>query len=97
MVNTPQEIETRIRSIKPFLKKEFGIETIGYFGSFSNGTYGKDSDIDLLISYSKELGWNFFDIKEYLESILGRKVDLVTERSIKKRWKKDILNQVKFV
>jgi hypothetical protein len=96
-METPEEIEEKIREVKPYLKDEFGVDQIGYFGSFAKGDYREDSDLDVLVAFSKRIGWKFFDLKDYLESILGRKVDLVTERSLKKQWKKAILQQVRYI
>jgi hypothetical protein len=96
-METPEEIEEKIRAVKPYLKDEFGVDQIGYFGSFAKGDYREDSDLDVLVAFSKRIGWKFFDLKDYLESILGRKVDLVTERSLKKQWKKAILQQVRYI
>lgn len=96
-METPLEIETKIRSVKPYLEDEFGIEQIGYFGSFANGDYSKDSDLDVLVSFKRKIGWKFFDLKDYLESVVGRKIDLVTENSIRKQWKQTILNEVKYI
>ncbi len=96
-METPQEIESKLKAVKPYLADEFGIEQIGYFGSFANGDYREDSDVDILVAFSKKIGWKFFDLKEYLESAIGRKVDLVTERSLKKQWKQAILQQVKYI
>lgn len=96
-METPQEIENKIKAVKPYLENEFGIEQIGYFGSFANGDYRDDSDLDVLVSFKAKIGWKFFDLKDYLESAIGRKVDLVTERSLKKQWKQAILQQVKYI
>jgi len=96
-MQTPQEIENKLKAVKPYLADEFGIEQIGYFGSFANGNYHEDSDIDILVAFSRKIGWKFFDLKDYLESAIGRKVDLVTERSLRKQWKQDILQQVKYI
>lgn len=96
-METPQEIERKLKAVKPYLADEFGVEQIGYFGSFANGDYREDSDLDVLVSFRKKVGWKFFDLKDYLESTIGRKVDLVTERSLKKQWKQAILQQVKYI
>ena len=51
--------------------------------------FGKDSDIDLLVRFKKDeinlldYADNFFDFQTSLESLLGRKIDLVCEDSIK--------------
>ena len=38
-MQTSQQIESEIKSIKPYLIEEFGIDQIGYFGSFARGDY----------------------------------------------------------
>lgn len=96
-MKTPQEIEDKIKEAKPYLQDEFGVDQIGYFGSFANGRYRTHSNLDVLVSFNKKIGWNFFDLKDYLESLIGRKVDLVTERSSRKQWKQAILQQVKYI
>lgn len=96
-METPLEIEKKIRLVKPYLENEFGIEQIGYFGSFANGDYTEDSDLDVLVSFKSQIGWKFFDLKDFLESVIGRKIDLVTENSIRKQWKQKILAEVKYI
>ncbi len=96
-METRLEIENKIKEAKPYLQDEFGIDQIGYFGSFANGNYSIDSDVDILVSFNKKIGWKFFDLKDYLESLIGRKVDLVTERSLRKQWKQAVLAQVKYI
>ena len=96
-METTQDIESKIKYAMPYLKSEFGIGKIGYFGSFARGDYSQDSDLDILVSFNKRIGWKFFDLKDYLESIVGRKVDLVTQRSLRKQWKEAILEQVKYL
>ncbi len=90
-------LEQKLQQLKPYLKEEFGVETIGYFGSMAKGNFRNDSDIDLLVSFSKPIGWDFFDLKDYLEKKLDKKVDLVTENSLKKQWKPEILSQTIYV
>ncbi len=96
-MKTVQEIEDKIRAIKPYLLDEFGINRIGYFGSFAKGNYKEDSDLDILVAFNKKIGWKFFELKDYLESVVGRRIDLVTEMSLKKQWKEAILQQVKYL
>jgi predicted nucleotidyltransferase len=94
---TSNELEQKLREIKPILEAEFLVDQIGYFGSFARGDYREDSDVDIIVACKKGIGWKFFDLKEYLESVLGRKVDLVTENSLRKNWKERILSQVKYL
>jgi predicted nucleotidyltransferase len=96
-MTTPVTIEATLREIKPVLRDKFSVDRIGYFGSFARGDYREDSDVDIVVSFSGSIGWKFFDLKAYLETLLNKKVDLVTEYSIRKQWKEAILSQVKYV
>jgi len=53
------------------------------FGSFARGEPRRGSDIDLLITFRPEvhLGWDFFELHQELEDVLGCEVDLLTRRS----------------
>jgi uncharacterized protein len=61
---------------------------LSVFGSVSRGTSGPDSDIDILVRYYKTPGlFDFLSLKKYLETIMGKPVDLVTEGALKKKIK----------
>jgi predicted nucleotidyltransferase len=96
-MDTVVQIEDKLRAVKPYLQKEFGVSQIGYFGSFAKGDQHAASDLDVLVAFNKKVGWKFFDLKDYLESLLNRKVDLVTERSLRKQWKQAILQEVRYL
>ena len=54
------------------------------------------SDVDIMVEFNGEIGWEFFDLKDELEKILGRKVDLVSKLAIKPHYweyiEKDLSN-----
>ena len=57
------------------------------FGSANTDAFNENSDIDFLISFKKEVTLeeyadNFFDLMFELEDLLGRDVDLVTEKTL---------------
>lgn len=87
-------IEVKLKENKQILKEKFFVEKIGYFGSYARGEQTEDSDIDILVELSKPLGWDFIDLKEFLEEILDREVDLVTVKALKPQLKDQILNEV---
>ena len=91
------EIENRIKELKPILSRKYFVDKIGYFGSYSRNEQSEDSDIDILVSFKKPLGWEFFDLQELLEKELKLKVDLVSEKALKKQLRKIILKNVKYV
>jgi len=83
--------------LKPVLIQNYFVDKIGYFGSFSRNEQTNDSDIDILVSFRKPIGWEFFDLLEFLENELKLKVDLVSEKALKKQLKQIILKSVKYV
>ena len=97
MVTSSGDIEIKLKELKPFLADEYFISRIGYFGSYSTGDQTEESDIDILVEFSKPIGWKFFTLESYLEKVLGKKIDLVTIGALKHQLKDIILNQVKFV
>jgi predicted nucleotidyltransferase len=94
---TQLEISERLKAIKPELESRFKVSSIGYFGSFASGTQNQQSDLDLLVEFSQPVGWEFFTLENYLEHLLGLKVDLVTRNSLKEQIKDSILNQVLYI
>ncbi len=91
------DIEYRLKKLKPVLQKKFKVKSIGYFGSQANNTATGNSDIDLLVEFSEPPGWEFLQLKFFLEKHLKKPVDLVTNRALKKPLKKTILNEVKYI
>jgi hypothetical protein len=94
---TRNYILLKLKELKPTLKKEFAVSKIGLFGSFSNGTFSEESDIDLLVELERPIGWKFFSLELYLEKVFNRRVDLVTKSALKEPIKNTILNQVNYV
>ncbi len=78
-----EEILRKLKESFPYLKKEFGIKRIGIFGSFAKGVPNEDSDIDFVVEFEKSIGLAFMDLAEYLEKIMGKKVDILTPEGIR--------------
>jgi len=94
---TGNSILNKLRELKPILYKEYAVKEIGLFGSFSDGSYTEESDIDILIELEKPIGWKFFSLEMYLEKVFNRKIDLVTKNALKKQLRDTILQKVKYV
>lgn len=84
---------------KKTLIETYGIKEIGIFGSFSRNEQNEFSDIDILVSLKNDYKTfdNYMNLKEFLESILNIKVDLVTVDALKPRLKKLILKETIYV
>ncbi len=68
-----------IRSDFQNLKRDFGVQSIGLFGSFSTGLQKEESDIDFLVKINAPYAKNFFGLWDYLERKFNRKIDLTRE------------------
>jgi len=65
-----------------YLASEFGVSKVGLFGSYAKGQPDENSDIDLLVEFDRPIGFQFFDLVDYLETVLGRKVDILTPAGV---------------
>ena len=85
----------------PRLKKIFAendVAFIGIFGSVAKGEDSSESDIDLLVTFSKSKGlFALVKFERELSELFGRKVDLVTEAALSPYLREDILNDVKMI
>ena len=93
-MGTLKEIEETLKRHKPFLREKFKVKEIGIFGSYVRAEVSEKSDVDILVVFSEPIGWEFIDLKEFLEEILGKEVDLVTIRALKPQLKDKILEEV---
>ncbi|WP_339867686.1 nucleotidyltransferase domain-containing protein [uncultured Algoriphagus sp.] len=63
------------------------VDKLYVFGSVVSDSFNPKSDIDLLVSFQKIDLFNYFDnyldLKNKLEKLLKRKVDLVEEQTLK--------------
>ncbi len=71
------------------LCEEHGVRKLAAFGSAVSGRFDPEaSDFDFVVSFqdtaSHGYADRYLDFAEALERLLGRKVDLVTERSIRR-------------
>ena len=87
------DINTIKRKIIPIFKKNFVVRA-GIFGSYARGEQKINSDIDILVEFSKPISLlDFSGLKIDIEDILGKKVDLVEYNSINYLIKKDVLKE----
>lgn len=74
------------------------IEFCAVFGSFARGEAGEESDIDLLVRFSKPIGlFGFVGVEQELEEALGRKVDLATDKMIGKYIRESVTRDLKVI
>jgi len=88
------EKEKTSQIIKETLIKN-GADFIALFGSFARGDEKVESDVDILVNFKNPI--SLFDhagIEIDLENKTGKKVDLVTEKSLSKYMRPFIMNEL---
>lgn len=65
------------------LLDKYGISSLGLFGSVLRDDFTPQSDIDIIVDFSKPIGIEFIDLANDLENVLQHKVDLVSRKGIK--------------
>ncbi|HEX3525949.1 MAG TPA: nucleotidyltransferase family protein [Thermoanaerobaculia bacterium] len=80
---TKEVVLRRLRESRPQLTAQFGVQRIGLFGSFARETAQESSDIDLIVELRRPIGLKFVELVEYLERLLGRKVDVLTPAGLR--------------
>ena len=69
---------------KPLLQERFGVVRLALFGSTARGAESDTSDIDILVAFDgPATSRRYFGVQFYLEDLLGRPVDLVTEKALR--------------
>jgi len=68
----------------PVLREEFWVSSLRVFGSYVRSEQTTSSDVDILVNYEELPGlFKFIELELHLSELLGRKVDLVLEDSLK--------------
>jgi len=71
--------------------RKWRIRELSLFGSALREDFGPESDLDFLVSFEPDAGWDLFDLitmKDELESHFGRRVDLVEKEALRNPWRK---------
>lgn len=92
------EIKKLIGQERIALTNTYNVEKLGVFGSVARGENNVGSDIDILVKLAKPIGmFKFIALENYLSELLGKKVDLVTDKALKPVIKEGVLQEVVYV
>ncbi|HPU44277.1 MAG TPA: nucleotidyltransferase family protein [Dictyoglomaceae bacterium] len=92
-----EELKEIINSHKKELEDKYYVKSIAIFGSYTRNEQTSESDVDILVEFSKPVGLLFIHLADYLEEILGVKVDLMTPEAIKPNRRKYIMEELIYV
>ncbi len=88
MTKQSQRLETVLQTLQmhlPELRRQYGVKSLGVFGSYVRGEEDKHSDLDVLVEIENDslTLLQFVHLQSYLSDLLGVKVDLVESSSLK--------------
>jgi predicted nucleotidyltransferase len=81
--------------------RDHKISEFAVFGSILRDDFGPTSDVDVLVTFTDDCGYSLLDlamIKEQLQAIFNREVDIVEKASLKNPFrKKEILDHMEVI
>ena len=81
---TRDAVLQQLRAHKGVLVERFGITTLALFGSTVRDEARDNSDIDILVRFDgPATSRRYFGVQFYIEDLLGRSVDLVTDKALR--------------
>ncbi len=92
------KIIQKLREVKPDLEKKYFVKEIGLFGSYIRDEQTENSDIDILIDYKSGITlFEIVNLKDFLENLFKKRVDIAFKKSLKPRIGKQILSEVVYI
>ena len=83
-----------LRNELPLLAEQYNVATLEVFGSYVRHEQQKNSDLDLLVTFSKPPSLlKYVRLENHLSDKMGVKVDLVMKDSLKPAIGKNILRE----
>ncbi|HVZ95458.1 MAG TPA: nucleotidyltransferase family protein, partial [Chitinophagaceae bacterium] len=77
----------QLKKVKPALTEKYGITEMALFGSYSRNEQTDSSDIDIMVTYAKPMGLEYFDMVYELEKIFReKKIQVVSKSGIKPKY-----------
>jgi len=79
---------------KDCLARKYGVTELALFGSFVRDDADTGSDVDILVNFDGPATSNrYFGLQFHLEDLLGRPVDLITEKALRPELRPCIENE----
>lgn len=91
MTTDRKQVLATLAARREELAARFGVRTLSLFGSAARDELQPGSDVDVLVEFAGPASYEgYFSLKDFLESLLGRRVDLVTEGGLKPRVRRHV-------
>ena len=93
-MKTTNEYLQLLKEYKALKAMQYGISKIGIFGSVARGEQTEDSDVDICVDLESPSLFNLVHIKEDLQQLFGKSVDIIRIRpDMNELLKKDIISE----
>ena len=77
------------------ITSKFGVKSLLLFGSVARNEATSTSDVDLLVEFNRPVGYfGLFALQDYIEKLLGCRVDLGTLESLKPYIKDRVMGEL---
>jgi hypothetical protein len=96
-VKSLAEIKSSLTHRKTQFFEKYPLKSIAIFGSYARNEQNDESDVDILVEFTGNIGINFIDLADEFESYLGLKVDLVSRKGIKEQYFETIKSDLVYV
>jgi predicted nucleotidyltransferase len=97
-VMSTNDVLARLKMFKESRQAEYSLRSLGIFGSFARGQAQEDSDVDVVFETSEPNLFRTSRMKQELEELLARRVDVVRLRErMNPRLKQRILREARYV
>ena len=90
-------IKQILTQLKPELTDKYHVSSIGLFGSIVRDDFNSNSDIDIIVDFSKPIGIEFIDLAEFIERKLKKSVDLVSKNGVKQKYFRTFESEIIYV
>lgn len=90
-------IKQILTQLKPELAQKYFVNSIGLFGSIVREDFTDQSDVDIIVDFSKPIGIEFIDLANFIEKKLNKRVDLVSKNGVKPKYFHQIESEIIYV
>ena len=78
-----EKIIHQLQQVKTQFFSKYPLKSMALFGSFARNEADKNSDIDILVEFSRPTDFEIVDLTMDLENIFHKKVDIISRKGVK--------------
>lgn len=96
-MGTLADILSVLRRERARLFAKYGLKSMAVFGSATRDDFRPESDVDIMVEFERPVAFEFIYLADELESLVNRKVDLVTRGAVKAHYMPYIESDLRYV